>query len=195
MQTNCQWIERTLRHESGGEIPYNFMLSPPAQQRAESHYGTDLVNTINLPMRMNGPKAIKPLYADPKKYGPTIRDHFGVVWTTSEIDRGAPIGPCLREATLADYHFPDPRDESRFEDIAAWCAQNKDHFRVIWVGDLWERATFMRGMGEILLDVAINRGFVEALLDGLTASAERMPELPPLGRKISSAAEVVKSSA
>lgn len=168
MTNNREWIERTLRHEETGKVPYNFMFSPPALRRAESHYGSGLEGVIDLPMRMTGPKSIKPLYADPKIYGETIKDEFGVVWSTSEIDRGAPIGPCLREPDLSNYAFPAADPEYRFEDIGAWCAKQKGHFCVVWVGDLWERATFMRGMEDILLDVALNPEFVEALLRGLT---------------------------
>ncbi len=36
------------------------------------------------------------------------------------------------------------------------------------MGDLWERATFMRGMEALLTDVALHPGFVGDLLEGLT---------------------------
>ena len=49
-----------------------------------------------------------------------------------------------------------------------WCLRQKEHYRIIWVGDLWERATFMRGIENILLDVAMNPEFVQALLEHLT---------------------------
>ena len=168
MQSNREWIERVRRHEDG-PVPYNFMFSPPAQRRVQAHYGADLEAALGLPLRMTGCQSIKPLYADPQVFGPTVRDEYGVLWTTNPIDRGSPIGPCLREASLAGYRFPDPERAERFAAIPAWCRQQAGHYRVVWVGDLWERATFMRGMGELLLDVATAPAFVEALLDGITA--------------------------
>ena len=63
----------------------------------------------------------KPAYADPVVYGDTITDEFGVVWSTSGIDRGSPVEPCLNEADLAGYSFPDPAAEYRFSHIEAWC--------------------------------------------------------------------------
>ncbi len=162
-----EWIERTLRHEPGEGVPYNFSFSPPAQRLAESHYGTPLEDCLDLPMRMVGPKSIKPLYADPGEYGETIADEFGVVWSTSKLDRGSPIGPCLPDSTLSGYTFPDPTQEYRFEPLGDWCAARAGSYRLLWIGDLWERATFMRGMEALVMDVVLNSDFVEALLRGL----------------------------
>jgi uroporphyrinogen decarboxylase len=169
MKTNCEWIQAVVRHQSGEAVPYNLMCSPPALRAAEEHYGRPLDDAINLPLRMNGCKSIKPLYANPDEFGDRAKDEFGVVWTTSHIDRGAPIIHPLKDATLDGYTFPDTRAAYRFEHLDAWCRQQKGHFRILWVGDLWERATFMRGMQELLLDVALNPTFVEELLDRLTA--------------------------
>ena len=168
MTSNRDWIRRTIQHRETGAVPYNFMFSPPARSLAEEHYGADLEECLSLPLRMSGPKSIKPLYADPDRYGDTIADEFGVVWSTSKIDRGSPVGPCLPEPDLSQYVFPNPADESRFTDLGAWFAQQEGHYRIIWVGDLWERATFMRGMESILLDLILNPVFVGDLLEHLT---------------------------
>ena len=145
MQPNRQWIERTLRHETCDAVPFNFMFSPPALRRAESHYGGNPEERLGFPIRMNGPRSVKPLYADPQEFGDTLSDEFGVVWSTSEIDRGSPIGPCLREPSLSGYEFPEPAQQYRFEHLAAWCSNQSAHYRIIWVGDLWERATSRAG--------------------------------------------------
>jgi uroporphyrinogen decarboxylase len=158
-----------LAHRDGLPVPWNFPFSPPAQAMLERHYGTkDLVEFLGYPIRMVGPKGKKPLYADPAAFGPTVTDDFGVTWSTNPIDRGSPIGPSLREPTLEGFAFPDARRASRFEDLPAWFARHGGHYTIVWVGDLWERATFMRGMEEILLDLSLNPTFVEELLEGLT---------------------------
>ena len=163
-KTPREWIKRTIKHEETGAVPYNFMFSPPVQRLAERHYGGPIEDALNLPIRMTVPKSIKPLYADPSEFGPTVTGEYGVVWSTNEIDRGSPIGPCLKGPTLAGYSFPDPTREYRFEDIEAWTLANESYYRIIWVGDLWERATFMRGMENLLLDVCLHRNFVILLL-------------------------------
>jgi len=177
MQTNREWIEKTLRHEESDAVPYNFMFSPPALRRVEERYGGPIEETISLPIRMGGPASIKPLYADPALFGPTAKDEFGTVWSTSEIDRGSPIGPCLTEPSLAGYNFPDPDAEYRFKDVAEWCRQQKGHYRILWVAALWECATFMRGMEHLLIDLVESPRFVEGLMQGLADHAVRTLEI------------------
>ena len=172
-----EWILRTIDRRQSVPVPYNFSFSPPALRRVQGHYGADIEEAIALPIRMTGCKSIKPLYADPAQFGPTARDEFGVVWSTNPIDRGSPIGPCLRDSTLAGYRFPDPAVAYRFQDIGPWCRMHHGHFRLIWIGDLWERATFMRGMQDILMDVAAEPAFVEALLQGLCEYILRTMEI------------------
>jgi uroporphyrinogen decarboxylase len=166
--SDCDWLRRCLAHEETDAVPYNFMFSPPTERLAKQHYGPDLAAGLALPMRMTAPRSIKPLYASPDRFGPTVSDEFGVVWSTSRIDRGAPLIPCLPEPDLSHYHFPQPDAAARFADIGDWSVRQQGHFRIIWVGDLWERATFMRGMEAILLDVAAQPAFVARLLEQLT---------------------------
>ena len=169
MHTNKQWVLETIAHRQSSAVPYNFMFSPPAREALAQHYGqTDLEALLNFPVRTCGCSSIKPLYANPANFGSTITDEFGVTWSTSTIDRGSPIGPALTEPDLSNYQMPNPGDAYRFQGMDEWCRENKDHFTAIWIGDLWERATFIRGMENILFDVALNTRFVEELLGALT---------------------------
>jgi uroporphyrinogen decarboxylase len=149
-------------------VPYNLPLSPPARRKLEEFYGSsDVEEFLDLPIRMTGTQSVKPLYASPREYGSRVADEFGVVWTTSEIDRGSPIGPCITKPDLADYTFPDPAAAYRFEHLGQWCERNARHYTIVWVGDLWERATFMCGMERLLLCVALEPDFVASLLRGI----------------------------
>ncbi len=168
MGNNCEWIRKTLAHGGGVPTPFNFDFSPVARAAAERHYDAGPIEEhLNFPIRMTGPATIKPLYADPDVYGDLLKDEFGVTWTTNHIDRGVPVGPCLRQPSLCGYVFPDPAAPYRYAEIGGWCDRNNGHFRIIWVGDLWERATFMRGMEEILTDLLLEPRFVHELLRGL----------------------------
>lgn len=167
--SNRELTQNALMHNEQSLVPYNIPLSPIAMEKVRAYYGiVDIEQDLCLPIRMNVPNSIKPLYADPSEYGESAKDEFGVIWTTSHIDRGTPIIPCLQEPSLANYRFPDPSSAYRFEHIKDWCQNNKDGYQIIWVGDLWERATFMRGMEDILVDLVINPSFVHDLLHELT---------------------------
>lgn len=177
-QSDRQWIRETLSHRAPRAVPYNFMFSPPARARLEAHYRTsDLETFLRLPLRIGGMKSIKPLYAPPAEFGARVRDELGVVWSTSDIDRGSPIGPCLPEPDLRAHRFPDPSAAYRFEHLAEWTAANAEHYTFLVVGDLWERATFMRGMEAILLDLTLHPRFVEELLRGLADHVIRTMEV------------------
>jgi len=176
--TNKQWIRRVLEHSGDVPVPYNLPLSPPARRKLEEFYGTDHVEEhLDLPIRLAGMGTVKPLYASPEDYGPTLKDEFGVVWSTSDIDRGAPIGPCITEPELAGYAFPDPAEAYRFEPLSPWCKRNARQYTIVCVGDLWERATFMCGMERLLLWVALEPDFVEALLCGIAEYILRTMEI------------------
>jgi uroporphyrinogen decarboxylase len=169
VSTNREWVETAMARRETCPVPFNFAFSPPALRAAEAHYGgSPIEEVLDSPFRIKGPIPGKPLYADSEQFGATAQDEFGVVWSTNDVDRGSPIGPCLPAPDLSDYTFPDPAAPHRFEGLADWCARNRTHYRILGVGDLWERATFMRGMEYLLIDVMLSTTFVEDLLRGLT---------------------------
>jgi len=169
MYKNKDWIKKVISNQETNKVPYNFDFSPPVRQFVEEHYGgSPIEEVLNFPIRMNAPNSIKPLYAEPSVYGKKIVDEFGVVWSTSSIDRGSPIGPCLPKPDLSDYKFPNANASYRFENLRDWCLENQKNFTIIWIGDLWERATFMRGMENLLIDLVLNSSFVNRILYKIT---------------------------
>ena len=132
MSDNKVWISNALSHQNETPVPFNFSFSPPARKKMEEYFGTTLIEeTLNYPIRMNAPASIEPLYADPAIYDDTIRDEFGVIWSTNRLDRGSPIGPVLKEPSLSGYEFPDPAAGYRFSELGDWCKENEEHFAII----------------------------------------------------------------
>jgi uroporphyrinogen decarboxylase len=177
-------VEAALRHEETERTPYNFMFSPPAIQKLQDCLGdADVDAWVGSHLYFYG-CSDKPLYAHPDKYGPTITDQWGVVWATSEIDRGCPLEHPLRRVTsLADCRWPDPLDPRRWERVPEQAAQHPERFRVAVVGDLWERANFLCGLDQLLLDLHDRPQLVEDLLDRITeynlATLERIVKYKP----------------
>jgi len=165
--TARELVPAALRHEETERIPYNFMFTPPAESALRKHYGTDdLQGTLNCHLYLYGP-AGKPLYASPEEFGASITDEFGVVWSTSDLDRGSPIGPVFPRPALDGYEFPDPWAPARWEPVEAAARKYPDQFRLAVIGDLWERAHFMRGLDKLLVDLYWAPAFVHELLDRL----------------------------
>ena len=163
------WMRRTIAHQATARVPYNFSFTPPVRAALERYYGTtSLADALGLPFRRTALKSAKPPTSSPGASGGIVRDEFGVGWSANTVDRGAPVLPCLAEPDLAAYRFPDPAAPSRYEDLGAWCDANKAHYTFVWIGDLWERITYMRGTENALLDLALNAEFIEGLLRRLT---------------------------
>ena len=77
MSSDVAWIEAVINHEETDRVPYNFMFSPVIiEALTERFHSSDLEEALRLPMRMNAPMSIKPLYADPSVYGDTIKDEL-----------------------------------------------------------------------------------------------------------------------
>ena len=158
-------VYAALRHEETERIPYNFMFSPPPEAALRRHFATaDLQDYLDINLYLFGCLG-KPLYASPEQYGPTITDQFGVVWSTSNRDRGYPVQHPLTEATLTGYQFPDPLTPERWAEVAEKARKYPGQFRVAVIGDLWERAHLMRGLDNLLMDLHIAPNFVHDLLD------------------------------
>ncbi len=158
-------VQAALRHEETVPRPYNLMLSPPAAARLQAHYGcNDLQQCLDLHLYLFG-CAGKPLYASPDDYGPTITDEWGVVWSTSRLDRGYPVCHPLPEPTLEGYDFPDPLAAPRWGPVAEAAQKYPHQFRLAVIGDLWERAHFLRGIDHLLMDLRTAPDFVHELLD------------------------------
>ena len=178
-------VMAALRHQETGRLPCNFMFSPPAERALREHYGVeDLQEHLGIGLFLFG-CAGKPLYASPDEFGPTITDEWGVVWATSYIDRGYPVRHPLTNPSLAGYDLPDPLDPKRWAPVEELDLTDRADFTVAVVGDLWERAHFVRGLDALLMDLHSAPEFVHELLDRICeyclATLERMARLRPDG--------------
>jgi uroporphyrinogen decarboxylase len=101
--------------------------------------------------------------------GDLVRDIFGVVWDRSiDKDIGNVKGRVLQEPTLQGYNFPDPVEPRIFRDIPNKIAKHSDRFRIFTIGfSLYERAWTLRGMENLLMDMALHPDFVHKLFGAI----------------------------
>jgi len=96
------------------------------------------------------------------------RDEFGVLWDQSDLGgEKYPVDYPLKRASLEGYRFPAPKDIDRFAHLAKLTVEYQDLFKVACWRTLFERASFMRGMENLLVDLVENSSFVNKLLDKL----------------------------
>jgi len=161
-------VTKALRHEETEHVPHQIDVTPPVRGQLAAHYGTDDVATaMGDCVAIIGAGSDKPLYADPREVGELVRDEFGVLWRTRVDDRGYAHDRPLESPTLEGYTFPDPLRAGRFDDVGPAVEQNRDRFILGVAGDLFERAHFMRGLDNILMDFLLHPGFAHELIENL----------------------------
>jgi len=156
-------VQSAIAHQATPSIPYHIDVLPPVAAALQEHYGTgDIDRAMGNYLRwLNAPKQWDRLGEDLE------RDEFGVVWSTNEFNRGYIVEHPLRAASLDGYSFPQLDYVARYAHLKEEAERSGDAFLVCWVGDLFERANFLRGLDQILMDMKLHPGFVHELLDEL----------------------------
>jgi uroporphyrinogen decarboxylase len=181
-----------ILHRETDFVPYNFHAVPGVWRKVCQHYG---LADNHAAMEFIGNHIVKvgsdfnynpwasqvgqvqltlsggPVHTDLDEAGALHRDEFGCVWDR----RGSlphPVAYPLGEAedvaaALEAYHFPDPYRAGRFDQARSLADRYRgETFLFGKLGmALFERAWSIRGMTELLVDMAEQPGFVEGLLD------------------------------
>lgn len=72
--------------------------------------------------------------------------------------------------SLAGYHFPDPNDPRRYQDLPAFTEKHAHRFRLVSHSfTLFERAWMLRSMPELMVDMLESPGWIGELFDAITA--------------------------
>ncbi len=100
------------------------------------------------------------------------QDEFGVVWDRSGLDKdiGVVSEVLLKEAGLSSYQFPDPPTEEVRKVTEKVLGNGRDTFKFGKIAmTYFERAWSLRGMENLMMDMALNPAFAEeffgAILD------------------------------
>ena len=158
----------------------------PTQVNYTSAMGSVLSTEFDLPSGMLTESLDNHLLrvdiaSDPRisEDGRTTFDWWGVGWSTEEegyFVTHAPLASAKSSAELDAYPWPDPGQpqllQQAHDNIEA---DGGERFVIPNLGfALFERAWSLRGFERLLMDLALNEGFVEALLERITEVQVRL---------------------
>jgi len=175
MSTTDQPAKRELvldaiAHKETWRIPHSIMYQPTAGRALAEFYGVDDIETILgnsvewIGDRLSGERLKELGLLRNAEY----TDIWGVHWIGVGETRGQVGTPPIREPSLAGYHFPVRLEPAVLDQMKTQAAAGADLYRVAKLGALWEQATFLRGMEDLLVDLMLHPTFVHDLLDGIT---------------------------
>lgn len=175
--TRKEAVRRTLAFRPVRPTPYNFDFTRPMRRKLAEHFGNPDVDQAvgNYILQINvGSNAgaevnrvaaglMEPLGEE------RFRDEFGVIWDKrGGDDIGVPQNQVITEADPDLCPVPDAADPRRwngYEKIAATAGDR--YLLACFSSPLFQRAWFLRGMAEFMMDMALREEFTEALLDRL----------------------------
>jgi uroporphyrinogen decarboxylase len=162
---NKQRVVDSLNHKQPDKVPYSIGFTAKAHEKM-----VDFYNDPDFASRLDN--CFYDLGTGKDDGGKQIttdiwEDEFGVRWDRS-IDRdiGAVCNCMITPDNIDDYGFPDPDDQSRYQEYGKVIKENSDKFVMASIGfSLFERAWTLAGMENILMCMISDPDFVHKLFD------------------------------
>ena len=165
-----------ITRRKGAPCPHNIDFTKEAREKLRQHLGLANEQEIseavgNYCAQLNigsvtGPSegVIDEIY--PTKTGDdTACDDWGVVWRYAHGDDvGVVVNPPLKEPSLAGFTPPQPLSRGKY--LKVFCDANPDRFRLVSLSSpIFQRAWFLRGFDNFLMDMGLHRDFVHEMVD------------------------------
>ena len=178
--TRREIVIKTLAHRRCERVPHNIDLTTAMREKMRRELGLSSVHEVsrvlgNYCTQLNvgsvtGPAEgiIPDIY--PRKVGPdTYRDDWGVIWRREEGDDiGVVINPPLKEPELSGFTPPQPLSRAPY--LEKFSRAGDDRFRLVCLSSpIFQRAWFLRGFENFLMDLVANERFVRELIEIILA--------------------------
>ena len=155
-------VLEAIAHRETHVIPYVLSIDPEVRARLVEHYGGE----EGFPEHETFLAGAGYDYRAESLPGNRFRDTFGVVWqdgSTFHI-----VEPVLKSPSLKGFEFPVLVSDADVPGLAAFCEEHADRLRIYGFGLLFfERAWALRGMENLLIDMATEPSFVHELFERL----------------------------
>jgi len=165
--TKKQIVIEAIQHNKTPDIPYHIDFTPPVRKMLQDYYGIEDVDVAvgNYILWLSWHPSLD--FQGRKLRDNLIEDEYGVIWNKLPENRGYVEHHPINHPDLSGYRFPDPYAPGRFKEYKERMEKHKDMFLLAWAGDFFERAHFLRGLDNLLVDLHINPQFVHNLLDNI----------------------------
>jgi uroporphyrinogen decarboxylase len=163
-------VKAAMAHQETDIVPFQMDCLSAAEKKLKEYFGEEeLDEIIGNHIAMFEPSHYS-LFQTETLDSDRFRDAFGSTW---ELKPGEDIGTVvenpLKEASLADYDFPDPEKIMQLDAVPGYIERHKDKFIMGALGfSLYERAWILRGIEPLLVDLLANPGFIEELFERIT---------------------------
>jgi len=149
-------------HKDTDIIPYAISINAEVWEKLDAHYGS----RENFPKHQTFLAGMGCKWQAESLPGNLFRDVFGVVWQQGNIFHI--VESVLKEPSLKGFEFPNLINDEDLPALSDWCEKNAGKFKSYTFGLLfWERAWSLRGMENILIDMATEPSFVHELFEKL----------------------------
>lgn len=156
-------VLEAVHHRETDVIPYILSIHSEIREKLDAHYGgPDRFPQHETFLASQGVN----WHGNDELPGNRFRDIFGTVWVQGNIFHI--VEPTLPEPSLAGYEFPELVKDEDVPRLAQWCEEHANRFRFFNFGlTFFERAWALRGMENILMDMAAEPSFTHQLFERL----------------------------
>jgi len=163
--TRKDLVKEVIAHHEVFPVPYHLDFDPRFKTKLNDHFHSDnLLRSFGDYIFYTAAVLTIPEGVVDGSY----TDIFGVTWEGVGYTRGQVKERPLEEPSLKGYRFPRPCPPETLERIRREMEPYSDLYILVKLGDLFERAHFLRGLPELLVDMYRNPEFVDELFRGIT---------------------------
>lgn len=154
-------VKRALAHEEVWPVPYYVNADAQLVQNLQERFGfSDFEQFIDSYMLWE--QAVPLIPSDLQ--GDRYTDIWGITWAGVGVTRGYVVHHPIQAPSLREYTFPESCPDEIIDRLRRIRQQNPETFLLVKLGDLFERAHYLRGMEQLMVDMYRSPGLCRRTL-------------------------------